>query len=190
MTGCAVGALLACLTVSSVSCSRQSVPASAGGQTIAPASSAAPVPARIDAAGLLRLLSEHKGKPIVINVFASWCSPCRKELPDLARLLQQHPGFFLLGIDVDQIEADLVKFLPQVPKGMVVRHRPEGLHALLPVLHLPDDWNQSFPSDWMKTVPLTLVYDSSGEFQTGSVGQLTAEALSAIAEVVATAPAR
>src|SRR6266436_7504035 len=36
--------------------------------------------------GRSRLLSEFHGKPLIINVWASWCGPCRKEMASLERL--------------------------------------------------------------------------------------------------------
>jgi thiol-disulfide isomerase/thioredoxin len=141
------------------------------------------VPPLLDAAGLSALLASHKGRPVLVNVFASWCGPCRKELPGLEKLAASRPQLFLLGIDVDEKVEDVVRFLPQVPSAFTVRRRPGGIETLLPAFHLPDDWMQAVPPGWDKTVPLTFVYDAGGEFQTGSVGELSREAFAAITEV-------
>src|SRR4051812_44007927 len=69
------------------------------------------LPPKIDPAGLSALLSAHKGEPVLINIFASWCVPCKSEIPDLERLHQAHPRFFMLGIDVDQDAKMATKFL-------------------------------------------------------------------------------
>jgi thiol-disulfide isomerase/thioredoxin len=45
-------------------------------------------------------LSDYEGRPVVINVWASWCPPCQDEAPDLARLAREHPEAQLLGIDI------------------------------------------------------------------------------------------
>src|SRR3954470_6114188 len=59
-------------------------------------------------------LSEHVGKRvIVLNFFATWCGPCRAEMPELSRysLLHQDQGFLLLGIDSEEKEDRVNAFL-------------------------------------------------------------------------------
>jgi len=50
-----------------------------------------------------RKLSDFRGKPLVINVWASWCTPCRAEMGSLDRLARRHNGrqFHILGISTD-----------------------------------------------------------------------------------------
>jgi thiol-disulfide isomerase/thioredoxin len=45
-------------------------------------------------------LSDYEGRPVVINVWASWCPPCQDEAPDLARFARKHSEAQLLGIDI------------------------------------------------------------------------------------------
>lgn len=50
-----------------------------------------------------RALSEHQGKVLVVNFWATWCPPCRKEIPDfsaVSQALAAHPVQFV-GISVD-----------------------------------------------------------------------------------------
>jgi len=56
-------------------------------------------------AGEKRRLSEEIGRKVVlVNFFASWCAPCRAEIPDLVRLQRDHAaeGLVVLGIDGDE----------------------------------------------------------------------------------------
>ena len=67
----------------------------------APAASPAPPVAGIDpVTGKQVSLADYAGKPVVINVWASWCPPCHEEAPDLARFARAHPEVQLLGIDI------------------------------------------------------------------------------------------
>jgi len=69
--------------------------------TAAPPASPAPPVAGIDpVTGKHVSLADYAGKPVVINVWASWCPPCHAEAPDLARFARAHPEVQLLGIDI------------------------------------------------------------------------------------------
>jgi len=54
-------------------------------------------------AGDFRKLSELRGKPLLINVWASWCGPCRAEMGSLERLSRRYGGkqFNVIGISTD-----------------------------------------------------------------------------------------
>jgi len=54
-------------------------------------------------AGDFRQLSELRGKPLIINVWASWCSPCRAEMGSLERLSRRYAGkqFNMIGVSTD-----------------------------------------------------------------------------------------
>jgi thiol-disulfide isomerase/thioredoxin len=54
-------------------------------------------------AGPSRKLSEFRGKPLVINVWASWCGPCRAEMGSLERLYRRYGGkrFNVIGVSTD-----------------------------------------------------------------------------------------
>jgi thiol-disulfide isomerase/thioredoxin len=53
--------------------------------------------------GPFRNLSEFRGKPLIINVWASWCGPCRAEMASLERLawLERSSHFNIIGISTD-----------------------------------------------------------------------------------------
>jgi cytochrome c biogenesis protein CcmG, thiol:disulfide interchange protein DsbE len=56
-------------------------------------------------------LSQYQGKPLIVNFWASWCSPCQQETPLLARWYkQQHGRVNLVGLDENDSAADALKF--------------------------------------------------------------------------------
>jgi thiol-disulfide isomerase/thioredoxin len=58
-------------------------------------------------------LSVYRGKPLLINVWASWCGPCRAEMASLDRLAQRFDGkqFNMIGISTDDDQAAAAAFL-------------------------------------------------------------------------------
>jgi peroxiredoxin len=57
-------------------------------------------------------LEHYRGRPLVINFFASWCDPCRDEMPLLNELARQADarGYRLLGVAVEDTRAAVTQF--------------------------------------------------------------------------------
>jgi thiol-disulfide isomerase/thioredoxin len=87
----------------------------------------AKTPGEVEVGGLLReaqmqglsvpssKLSAFRGKPLVINVWASWCGPCRQEMGSLERLSRRYGGkqFTVIGISTDDYRDRATAFLQQ-----------------------------------------------------------------------------
>ena len=60
-------------------------------------------------------LADLKGKPVVINFWASWCIPCRDEAPALQRAWETYKdrGVLVLGVDYVDTETDAKKFIAE-----------------------------------------------------------------------------
>ncbi|MDP9198338.1 MAG: TlpA family protein disulfide reductase [Pseudomonadota bacterium] len=69
-----------------------------------------------DRDGRPRSLSEWDGKPLIINFWATWCAPCRREIPMLNALAvdEKYAGFEIIGIAIDFRE-DVLKYLEKMP---------------------------------------------------------------------------
>lgn len=78
------------------------------------------------AGNTVELPKAYAGRPILINVWASWCGPCIKEMPELNRYAkaQGANGTQVVGIALDNAE-DVAAFLKRVPVGYpIVLDRP------------------------------------------------------------------
>lgn len=63
------------------------------------------------------LLSELKGKVVVLQFTASWCSVCRKEMPHLENeiwLPNKNKDFILIGVDIDEDAANVAPFIEKM----------------------------------------------------------------------------
>ncbi len=63
--------------------------------------------------GKSKKFSDYKGKPLIINVWASWCGPCRAEMGSLQRLARRYNGkqFNIIGISTDDDRRAAVEFI-------------------------------------------------------------------------------
>jgi peroxiredoxin len=75
----------------------------AGAGAIAPASPAPDFTLRQMSGPNLRL-QEQRGQVVLVNFWATWCGPCREEMPHMNRLYEKYraSGFVLLGVNVDE----------------------------------------------------------------------------------------
>ncbi|WP_165077291.1 MULTISPECIES: TlpA disulfide reductase family protein [unclassified Desulfovibrio] len=66
----------------------------------------------LDQAGLTGLLEKNKGKVVILNFFATWCPPCRVEIPELVKVREAYPEseLLLVGLSVDETSAPVVPF--------------------------------------------------------------------------------
>ncbi len=74
-------------------------------------------------------LSDYKGKVILLNFWATWCPPCRKELPALSEIANDMKGkdFQMIGISVDENPDALVNFLKSNTLTYTILHENSGL---------------------------------------------------------------
>jgi thiol-disulfide isomerase/thioredoxin len=66
-----------------------------------------------DLDGKARRMADWRGKPMVINFWATWCAPCVKEMPELDALQKQHPKAQFVGIGIDSA-TNMQKFAQKV----------------------------------------------------------------------------
>jgi thiol-disulfide isomerase/thioredoxin len=77
---------------------------------------AAPTFVTPDISGKTQSLGDHKGEVVIVNIWATWCGPCRAEMPKLDRLYQDRKpqGLTVFGISNEGVDVQQ-KFLEKVP---------------------------------------------------------------------------
>jgi len=150
-------------------------------QTLAQAKKPGPAPKKSVVAGPkvtqididgLKALIKAKGKPLLINFWATWCDPCREEFPDLVKIDDIYKGkidFITISLDdLDDINTTVPKFLREVKAEMpaYLLKTPDESEAILMVA-----------KDWSGNLPMTVLLAPSGETSYLRMGKVNFETL-------------
>jgi peroxiredoxin len=134
-----------------------------------PAEKIEPVPAPNftvkDLQGNVHTLADYKGKVLVINFWATWCPPCRREIPDFIAATKElgGEGLEILGLSVDQLgAADLSDWAKRMGMNYPV------------ALATPKIVADFEPGDF---IPATFVIDGKGLIRYRESGLMTKETL-------------
>ena len=89
--------------------------------------------------GQMKQLSAFRGKPLIINVWASWCGPCRAEMGSLDRLskLDRKKQFQVIGISTDDDAFAASEFVLRSRRHCVARQSRHGARGLERSQHRP-----------------------------------------------------
>ena len=125
-----------------------------------PSSGGAPDFELRDLEGNTVTLSDLAGEVVVLNFWATWCGPCRQEIPDLAAFHKENPDIPLVGVSVDDLST-----------GQLARKAKE-LGVNYTVLHDRDATASNAYA--VSGLPTTFVLDAQGEIvavKTGAVSR-------------------
>ena len=152
--GFVVGVLVLALALYLVFSNRVETPVASDPKSISRAAVDAVFTARLpDRSGALQQLGDWRGKTLVLNFWASWCQPCREEMPAFSRLQAKYAdrGVQFVGIAVDNAK-NVAEFSDRVPVA----------YPLLVAETEGGEWMRQLGNTSMG-LPYTLVIRSSGE---------------------------
>jgi len=97
-------------------------------------------------------LSEHRGEVVLLNFWASWCGPCRKEMPYLEQIQEKYSdyGFTVMGVNVEEDSSKAKKMLKDIPVSF-------------PILY--DTTNSVSKAYKVSAMPTTVIIDRDGNMR-------------------------
>lgn len=122
-------------------------------------------------------LSNYKGKAVVVDFWATWCAPCKVEIPWLEQFNKQYAGqgLQILGISEDDLNLDNKTELAK--EKQQIADTAAQLKINYPVLY--DDANVSTPYGGVDGLPTTFFINRSGKVVASTVGLAPREQIEA-----------
>jgi cytochrome c biogenesis protein CcmG, thiol:disulfide interchange protein DsbE len=114
-----------------------------------------------DAQGATRNLADYRGQRVIINMWATWCEPCRSEMPDLDRVNGQN-DVVVIGINKGQNIDVIPPFIAEIGVSFPLISDPDG------------DVSLAYGA---RNLPTSVFIDREGIVRSISIGILSAEAL-------------
>ena len=106
-------------------------------------------------------LSDFEGQTVILNFWATWCGPCRMEIPEFREFVTKYPDIPLLGIAVDGTAAQLKQFGRQNKMNY-------------PILIADADIQRQYN---VSTLPMTVIVGPDGEIMDTHVGVMLLQQL-------------
>jgi len=129
----------------------------------------------LNQAGLKRIIASERGKVVIVNIWATWCAPCKAEMPALASFERQHAGqkvkLILLSANEQEEKKAAETFLERL-----------GFGSLAYIKQDKDDQQfiNAVDPTWSGALPATFVYDRSGKLVKSFLGTVDMNQLEAL----------
>jgi thiol-disulfide isomerase/thioredoxin len=118
-----------------------------------------------DITGKQQALKQWQGKVIVLNFWATWCPPCREEMPELSALQQKHKDIVIIGLSTDDLDKTK-EFIHSAPVSYPILAGDMDAMTLAETL-----------GDNQSILPYTVIIDSKGAIVKTFFGRINQQIL-------------
>jgi len=137
----------------------------------------------MDETKLINLIEKRAGNVLFINVWATWCVPCREEFPDLVRLADYYDGknVDIIGLNIeypDELESKVKPFLMKMNVNF-----KNYIHSFETQENLINLFNEG----WNGALPATFIYDKNGKQHYFRIGKHSFDEFKSLIDSVNTA---
>jgi thiol-disulfide isomerase/thioredoxin len=104
-------------------------------------------------------LAQYRGKVVLVNFWATWCEPCRDEMPSMQRLQRRFEGkpFVVIAVNVGESEARIGEFLQKLPLDFLI---------------LRDHSSAAMKAWGVRGLPASFVVGRDGRIRYSHIGEL------------------
>lgn len=113
--------------------------------------------ATVSAGELHGLINKYQGKVVVVNFWASWCPPCRKEFPDIIKLYDEHHS---KGLEVIAVSMNAAEEIEDIEKFLRNFEPPFPVYRAATV---DETFYERVVEKWFGEIPVTLIFDAAGK---------------------------
>lgn len=112
------------------------------------------------------IVESREGRPLFVNIWATWCLPCKEEFPDIVKLYNSYSGevdFLSISVDYpDEIESKILPFLKKLNVTFPVAvYSEKDAEKLI----------NFFSKDWNGAVPATFIFNNKSEMNEAVIGK-------------------
>jgi len=110
----------------------------------------------IDRTKLTKLIKERKGKILFLNLWATWCVPCREEFPSIVKLADEMKDIEFVGISIDfpdEVDSKIIPFLKS--NNINFTNYVNGFSG-------DEELINSLDKNWNGALPATFIFDEKG----------------------------
>ncbi len=112
---------------------------------------------KIDKQKLEKLIKNRNGKILFLNLWATWCVPCREEFPSIVKLSKEYKDVEFVGISVDfpeEVESKIKPFL---------KNNGAGFLNFVNAFESDEELINLLNENWNGALPATFIYDKKGK---------------------------
>jgi thiol-disulfide isomerase/thioredoxin len=112
---------------------------------------------KIDKAKLSKLIKDRKGKVLFLNLWATWCVPCREEFPSIVKLVDEFKDVEFVGISVDfpdEVDSKIIPFL---------KSNKANFTSFVNAIEGDEELINLLDKNWNGALPATFIFDKTGK---------------------------